>query len=68
MPYSEGSVYIMWVDLEMGDGIIEPSGNLIERRDINIFTADFSGSKDEYLKLKWVITPDIPSINGEYLN
>ena len=48
----------------MGDGIIYPEESLIERRDINIFTVDFSGSVDAYLKLKWVITPDIPSING----
>ena len=65
--YSEGSVYVMWVNLTTGDGFIEGS-SLIERRDSNRFTVEFSGAVDAYLKLKWIITPSIPSINGEKLN
>jgi hypothetical protein len=68
LTYSEGSVEIMWVNVEMGDGVIEPQEDLIERRDTNVFTVDFTGTNDAYLKLKWIITPEIPSINGEVLN
>ena len=64
LSYSEGAVYIMWADLTMGDGVIY-GPTLIERRDTNIFTVDFSGTVEAYLKLKWVITPEIPSINGD---
>ena len=68
LTYSEGTVEIMWVNVEMGDGVIEPFDDLVERRDTNVFTVEFSGTNDKYLKLKWVITPEIPSINGEILN
>ena len=67
LSYSEGSVDIMWVDLELGDGIMD-GDEIIERRDTNIFTVEFTGSVDQYLKIKWVITPEIPSINGDKLN
>ena len=43
LSYSEGSIDIMWVDLDLGDGIML-GPDLIERRDDNIFQVEFTGS------------------------
>jgi hypothetical protein len=51
----------------MGDGVIDGE-DVIERRELNVFTVDFTGSVDTYLKIIWIIEPPIPTINGSELN
>ena len=40
----------------------------MESRDLNVFTVEFLGSVEEYLKIQWIIEPPIPSINGTEYN